>query len=120
MTWEAYELFKVGEQGTRFCPSLEVHGHLLNESQIRIWPATRFRHLSRSVSTPMPAPRLSLISLIFLRPLLRMANRMAWEAASFRDMPDGGLSNIATRAMALKPLTRTGLRMFDLVKHGET
>ena len=101
VTWEAYELFRVGEQGT-IDLGARSQWVLTGFDQTPTPLEMPLRPSFPSALIPTPEPRSSLISSISWRRLLLMVKRTEWEDASCPGWPAGGHLGITTRRMALR------------------
>ena len=109
VTWEAYELFKIGEHGKIASPKPLNAGA---KTLLQI-PALRLTHSTHSfllVLVQEPDPKSSLTTLTFLRQLQHMAKSMVLVDVNYQDMLPGGLLNLQTAVMVSRVATRPGYK----------
>ena len=118
MTWETYEMFKVGETGMTglVCSTLAS-----NKIQTAAWHEMLSPTLFPSAWTPMLEFKSSQTSLNSLRLSRRMARPMAWAGISCHALLVGGLLDISTPAkdLTLDTDRGKGLWNYDDVEDGD-
>lgn len=106
VTWEAYELFRIGEQGR--LPIWSFGRACSFSLQIPRMRGTPLQHSYLLAWYQMREPKSFLTFSTCLRRLRRMGKTMEWGGGSYPDLEDGGLSNILIHRVASTGVTELG------------
>jgi hypothetical protein len=107
VTWEAYELFKIGEQGKISPCMIETWANPVIDSN------TARDAFATFIPISVANDARTKIIFDFFDLMAATARQMEWEGSNCHDLADGTLSSKWTRATALKEVTRLGQGLCD-------